>query len=377
MVTPKGALLEEVVRAYFARQGFYVLRSVPFRFEDNDVTDIDVWLYARQSASARIRGIVDVKNKKSPKAFERVIWVKGLQSILNCDRATIATTDNSVSLAKFANSQKVAFLSKQFLDRVEKRVGPTERLTLEEFEQKIQSYPAHKVDGDWMQILRSTKSAVVSLKGFTAFNKAMLAFRFFSERAEVRVQHNEIAIRSALLTAGIACIALDAALEKFTFEDAATRVAGIMEGVTYGDGDNRAKQSIETALAAIAEGTPNGRALAANARQHLDHRFSEMRADIIAEHFARDTNSQPLFNIAKELDEAAHAIWPSSIPTLSIEARTALGIFADFCRIKRSSLPIGTSHVNAPSADQPLSFSSSTLVKEVADEFPPSQQPLI
>ena len=47
MAATKGAVLEELVRAYFARQGFFVLRSVPYRFDGEDVTDLDVWLYSR------------------------------------------------------------------------------------------------------------------------------------------------------------------------------------------------------------------------------------------------------------------------------------------------------------------------------------------
>jgi hypothetical protein len=48
-----GAGLEELVRAYFARQGFFALRGVSHRFEEEEVTDIDAWLYGRQSASVR------------------------------------------------------------------------------------------------------------------------------------------------------------------------------------------------------------------------------------------------------------------------------------------------------------------------------------
>ena len=116
MAPGKGPALEELVRAYFARQGFFALRSVPLQYEENDVTDLDVWLYARQSATTRVRAIVDVKNKKSPKAFERVLWVKGLQTVMKCDRAIVATTDSSPSLLRFAQSQNIAVLSKDFLD---------------------------------------------------------------------------------------------------------------------------------------------------------------------------------------------------------------------------------------------------------------------
>lgn len=341
MALGKGPALEELVREYFARQGYFALRSVPFRVDDEDVTDLDVWLYSRQAASARIRGVVDVKNKKSPKAFERVLWVKGVQEVLKCDRAIIATTDANPALIRFAQAQKIAVLPKSFLDRLSQKLEVDGRLTLEQYVSLVQSYPDQKQDGDWLRVLRDAKSAIASLGGFPAFNKTMFAFRFFAERAEVRLQHRDVAVRCALLTAGLACIALDAALERFVFEESDARFQGLVEGVTYGDsGDGRVKNSINIALSALSEGMQNGKVIAAQAREQLDKRLSAIRADIVAEYFMREHNSQHLFGAAKEFDSAAHAASASESQQLSLEARSILGVFADFVGVKRSVLPI-------------------------------------
>lgn len=356
MTTTKGPLLEELVRAYFSSQGFFSLRSVPYRYDGDDVTDIDVWLYSRQTLSVRVKGIVDVKNKKSPKAYERVLWVKGLQSALKCDKAVIATTDTNASLVKFARQQEIPVITKYFLERLEKKLGTSSRLTLEEFIENIQSYSAHKQDGDWLRVLADAKSAVASLNGFPAFNKAMFAFRFFSERAEVRTQNREQAIRCALLTAAISCIALDSAIEGLTFEDVNKKYQGLMNGVTYGDsGDGRVKQSFDMALSALAEGMQNGKAISAQARQNFDKRLSQIRAEIIAEYFSREHNAIPLFVVARELDEAAHSKESLENISLSIEARSILGVFADFIGVKRSTLPIGSAPiiVETSSPDEP------------------------
>jgi hypothetical protein len=42
----KGYRLEELLRAYFLRAGFFVVRAVPFQHAGDDLTDIDLWLYA-------------------------------------------------------------------------------------------------------------------------------------------------------------------------------------------------------------------------------------------------------------------------------------------------------------------------------------------
>lgn len=380
LATSKGANLEELVRAYFARQGYFAIRSVPFRFENEDVTDIDVWLYSRQAASARIRVVVDVKNKKSPKGFERVLWTKGVQTVLKCDRAIVATTDTNPALARFAQSQGVGVLAKVFLERLEKKLVPEERLTLEQFIEEIQENTSHKKDGDWLKVLGEAKSAVASLPGFPAFNKTMMAFRFFAERAEVRPQYRTQALRCAMLCGALACVALDGALERFVYDEPQSRHQGLLEGVTYGDsGDGRIRQSIETALALLAEGMANGKTIAAQARDRLSDQLEALRADVIAEHFMRETNAQHLYSVAKELEEWAFSQKPQEGPTLSIEARTILGVFADFVVVTRTALPLsGTSATSRDSAaghEEVAALEASDQPEEVAEE--PRQQPLL
>ena len=339
MAILKGHALEELVRAYFSRQGYFALRSVPFRFDDEDVTDVDVWLYSRQAASVRIRSIVDVKNKKSPKAFERVLWVKGLQQAMRCDRAVVATTEVSTTLTRFAQTQNITVLSKNFLEKLAVKLNTGERISLEEFIEGIQRYEANKQDGDWLKILGDAKSAVASVAGFPAFNSAMLAFRFFGERVEVRMQHRESALRCALLTAALSCVALDAALERFVFGDVDQRFNGIIDGVLYGDsGDGKVRASIFKAFEIVAEELPNGKAIAAKAQDQFDQRLQKVRADIIAEFFVREQNAQHLFNVARELEFAAHTSGDPTRFQLSLEAKSILGVFADFSGIKRFAI---------------------------------------
>ncbi|XVO86703.1 hypothetical protein ACQ9Y2_23670 [Pseudomonas palleroniana] len=347
----KGPSLEELVRAYFSKQGFYAIRSVPFTFEGSDVTDIDVWLYSRQTASVRIKAIVDVKNKRSPKAYERILWVKGLQSILKCDRAIIATTDENKGLAKFAHENNISVLSKGFLDRLDKKINADARLSLEDFNLLIHENSNHKHDGDWIKVLAETKSALASLGSFPAFNKAMMAFHFFADRMEVRSQHSDQLQRCLLSVASQACIALDGALEKLTFQDAVFRFEGVRDGITYGDGDGKFRQSLELAFRAISENVVNGKTLASQAKENIDQELSKIRADLIAEYFTREHNAQALFGAAKEMDEKAFAKNCGEIE-LSLEARSILGVFADFVRVKRSVLPISrTPPTTAPKKD--------------------------
>jgi hypothetical protein len=335
----KGAGLEELVRAYFARQGFFALRGVFYRFEEEEVTDIDVWLYGRQSASVRTRSVVDVKDKRSPKAFERILWARGMQLALGCDRAIVATTDGGAKIIRFAHQQKVALLTKDFLGRLQNKLEAGDRLSSEQFIDNIKGYKDHKHDGDWLKQISDAKSAVVSLPGYPAFNKAIRSFRFFAERAQTRPQHKEQALRGAYLSAALACIALDTALERVVYEDQTSRYVAIAAGVTYGDaGDAKVQNSIATVLSVLAEGMENGRVVARQAKDALDKMLETVRADIIAEHFSKEHNAGVLFAVAKELDDRAHSSDRSKIQALSTEAKSVLGVFADFVQAKRAAL---------------------------------------
>ena len=337
MAQPKGAGLEELARAYFARQGFIAVRSVSIQFEDEEVTDVDVWLYGRQGAGTRTRGLVDVKDKKSPKAFERVLWVRGMQLALGCDRAFVATTDASPKVTRFAQQQKVALLPALYLRRpVENQ---PDRLSLEELIANIQQFSSHKQDGDWLKQIANAKSAVVSLPPYPAFNKAISAFRFFAERAATRPQHREQALRGAYFAASLACMALDAASERLAFEEKTGRHRLLYAGVTYGDvGDGRVKSSINTVLDVIANGVKNGKVIARQTGDAIDEMFAGLRAEIIAEFFAKDENLQMLFPVARELEGKAHARSRAELTTLSVEAKSVLGVFADFVGAKRTAL---------------------------------------
>lgn len=375
MALAKGAGLEELARAYFSRQGFVAIRSVSIQFEDEEVTDVDVWLYGRQGGGARTRALVDVKDKKSPKAFERIMWARGMQLALNCDRAVVATTDTNAKVTRFAQHQKVALLTAAYLrhwsggDDVLK-----ERLSLEELTSSIQSYGGQKQDGDWLKQIASAKSAVVSLAPYPAFNRAIASFRFFAERAATRPQHREQALRGAFLSASLACMALDSALERLAFEEPAARYKLLHSGVTYGDaGDNRVQSSIDTVLSVISNGVKNGRVIARQTNDALEEMFAGVRAEIIAEFFAKEQNAQQLFPVARELEGRAHARWREGLVGLSVEAKSIIGVFADFVGAKRTAL---LSSEFVASVSSPASPSLKTKGKVASDgELPAAASP--
>ena len=106
----KGELMEELLRYYFLEMGYFVARGVKFQYQNMDVTDIDLFLYGRPSSLTRERINVDIKNKKTPQAFERIVWANGLMRILNLDSCIVATTDSKPIITSFAQSMHTMVL---------------------------------------------------------------------------------------------------------------------------------------------------------------------------------------------------------------------------------------------------------------------------
>ena len=66
-----------------------------------------------------------------------------------------------------------------------------------------------------------------------------------------------------------------------------------------------------------------------------------VRADVIAEYFTKEHNAAALVAVAKELDDRAHSVDSTEIQTLSVDAKSILGVFADFVQAKRAVLMNG------------------------------------
>lgn len=335
-MTGKGEYLEELVRWYYYEQGFYALRSVDYTVDEEKITDIDVWLYARQSAGVRIRVLVDCKNRSSgAKAPERILWVKGLQHAFGADRGVVATTADKPSIARLAREQNITLLPKRILDALEKRFAADERLTWEEFTAVVRQNRDDKSE-KWVVSLDRAKAAVASAPGFAAFNACLTAFNFFASKIETQVRHRERLLRCAYFSASLACIALDAAIAPVTFNDPIDRHVEIERGVTYGN--ESARESIGFVLSVVSDYMDNGRAIAQQIKDALNKLFENVRSEVIAEYFSKEPNAAVLFQVARELDKCAFTRKPEDVTKLSADAKSVLGVFADFIRADRKSM---------------------------------------
>src|SRR5690349_18167138 len=114
----KGENMEELIRNYFLTLGYYVVRGVKYQYQGYDVTDVDLYLYGRSSSLTRERINVDIKNKKSPQAFERILFATGLKKLLGFDSCIVATTDKRPAVHEFGQAHETIILDGEFLAKI-------------------------------------------------------------------------------------------------------------------------------------------------------------------------------------------------------------------------------------------------------------------
>lgn len=171
---PKGPAAEEALRNYFLKIGYFVARGCKFSYGGFSVTDMDLWLYARISPLSRERISVDIKNKRTPQALERIFWAKGLQTVLGLDGCVVATTDSRPDVRNFGLQHDVKVLDGKFLARLTKSAkSQQERISEEEFLVAIEDRALGRLGGDWRSRYERSKSRLIYSLNFDGCNATL------------------------------------------------------------------------------------------------------------------------------------------------------------------------------------------------------------
>jgi hypothetical protein len=346
----KGPMLEEALRAYFLKAGYFVVRGVPFIFEGFDVTDVDIWLYGRASSVSREIALVDVKNKKTPQAIERIFWTKGLQQAIKADRAIVATTEKRAEVKDFGRQMDVLVLDGVFLSKLATRDAHLEqRLSDEEFLALIGSYSLAKVDGDWKGRLVACKGLLSRGLSFDVCNQLLTQGKFFAEQAITKPSQSEVALRCLYAICGYLLIAVDFELRELSFLESSDRARVIAEGFTYGSkGRNGLKKLIDLSLGLVSEYANEGRAIANQVRAKVERSLSDIPTGILGEFFSKRDVQTGLFATAREFEAFSMARVFQPHTSASTDMRSALGCLLDYWGIDRTHLTVSREEPAGP-----------------------------
>jgi hypothetical protein len=328
----KGAAAEEALRNYFLSIGYFVVRGCKFTFNRFDVTDVDLWLYARNSPLSRERICVDIKNKKTPQALERIFWAKGLQAVLEFDACIVATTDTRPDVSEFGLQHNVKVLDGRFLSRLTKSPrSHLERVSEEEFVSDIEGGSLGRLGGDWRGRYETSKSRLLHSLNFDGCNAWLEDISYLLSQAASGIDTRRLlyATCSHLLTA------MDFVLREFVTADQEKRRQVIERGIRYGMSGQAFTEKVGRMAAALVESVAAQPGLAETVQQELQAQAAHVRADVLAEYFSKTSAGAGLFEVALAFEAAAFSpkiVAQSALPATS---QSVIGVLADFCGVDR------------------------------------------
>jgi len=333
----KGHKMEELLRSYFLKAGYYVVRGVPFVYEGFNITDIDLWLYGRSSSVSREITIVDIKNKKTPQAIERIFWVQGLKQASKATNAVVATTEKRQEVKDFGRDLGILVLDGSFLTKLAKSDDPTaQRLGEEEFISRINDYSLGKLDGDWKGRVFLCKSLLSRGLSFDNCNEWLSHAKFFAEQAITKPTQRETAMRSFYLICSFVAIAIDFSLKELSFLEHNEKITMIKDGFTYGSkGSSGMKKVLNVAMRLVEQHAADGTSISRQVRSSVEHQLSSLNTVILGEYFSKIDVAKTIFTVAKELENLSMQRVFLSHDTASIEARAMLSCLLDYWDIDR------------------------------------------
>ena len=322
----KGELMEEKLRTYFLNNGYFVVRGVRYSFESNEITDIDLFLYGRSSSISRERINVDIKNKKNPKAFERILWTKGLQTLLGFDKCLVATTDKRETIRNYGLKHNVIVLDGNFLQKL--TYNSSVRFNEEDFMINISKYKSYKTyrNQSWKNIYDKSKSRLLSELDFSGFNSSILDLRYFLNNC-FNQQKKEIAIRMSYIFLSHSLLILDYLLKDIAFLEPNLRKEHLKNGFKYG---NLGKEGVHRTID-MAVKMAGSRVSANEIRKSLE---SDDIA-VLFEFFSKVDTIKNVFKWALSFEEIGFSLTYKNPNDLSPELKGVFALFLDYFEINR------------------------------------------
>jgi hypothetical protein len=337
----KGLKLEELLRAYFLRAGFFVVRSIPFQHAGDDLTDIDLWLYERPTGYSRRRQIVDAKSKTKPKAVERLLWTKGLAQLLEVDGAYVATTDSRSMLRAISKKLGIAVLDGADIRRISEsdKVLFHDRINEEGLLQRIAAADRQRRDKELQLQYHDIKHSLIDNFGAGTINRGLEAFDELATRA-VHVHPNteaaEIALRLSYFAAAVVAIALDYIGAEMSFRTSEERYLALSNAIRYGQTDKEAGlERMRLAAALVQKYAPNGDATAKTMELALGRELANIPAEIIAEFVVRNSRSD-LFQIARRLEHLSMSKALKPFDLLEFGEKAFVAALLDYAGVDRN-----------------------------------------
>lgn len=332
----KGFETEELLRAYFLRAGFFVVRGVNLKYGDSDLTDIDLWIYERSATLARRRMIIDIKDKQKPQASERLFFVSGLAKIVGVEGVGVATTDKNPMLRELAQKNKVIWIDGNDLQRLKKsdQLTSTGRLSDEQLFNKIDELDKSRGSRQYRLLTENVKSAVGDRFGTSSANKAIEAFQIFSDetiKSHPKSPSAEVLTRLSFFACALVAAGLDFASADSALRPTNERCALMAKAIRFGENAEGTFQKLEWTEMALRDYIENGSSIAKQIKDGFETDAKAIPAEDLADIVIKLSNTNKLFEIARTLESAAFNVDTVCFDNLPVDAKGFVGALLDFC----------------------------------------------
>ena len=367
----KGVVLEELMRAFFLRAGFFVVRGVPYRYKDEDLTDIDLWMYERPNGCTRRLQICDIKYKRRPKAVERMFWTHGVAAALGVDSAHVVTTDKRPYLRSIARTLNIHLIDGNDVNRIKasRNIGLSNRLHDEALNAEVRAVD-FDLKGQDLQTERKnllssltvgfgTKSIVTALGSFARLAK-------FSVNSHPDSRTARASGRLAYLAAAIACASLDYLSREAAFGTSNQKRDLITDAVRKGIlNEDTGKLALDLAMNLIEQFVPAGASVSLGIEARLTDELSKIPAEIISDQAVVLVESNELFKTSCEFEMSCYAKELPTFDRLSRPCKSMLGSLLDFGEIPRRDFALAWNTIDREDVSEPTSpkdnFTQQTL----------------
>jgi hypothetical protein len=335
----KGYIAEEVLRNYFIRLGYFAVRGVALRYENVDLTDIDILLFGKKSPLSRERINVDAKNKKSSQVSERIFFAAGICSLLKFNSYIVATTDQRECIRNFTVDNHIQLLDGQFLKKLctNFSIG-LERISEENLLKQISQDRLGKLITNYTDRYQLAKSRLASNLTFSTCNELISDCHFFAKAVLDDAPARTGCLRALYSLISFFLIVLDYIHKDLALLSDEMRHSSLREGFTYGEiGFSGMQKYSDTIFAFLESEGAISQAILTNTKQNLITAFESLPSNIFSDYFSQNQVARELFKIARDFDGVAFATSLPSPDTLPASLKSILFIFLDYFDIDRTA----------------------------------------
>jgi hypothetical protein len=299
------------------------------------VTDIDLWLYG-PAGVFRERINVDIKNKRTPQAIERIFWTLGAMQVLKLDRCIVVTPETNPAVLDFGKRCNVTVIDGHCLKAIMAE-APADCLTEEEFAVAVRPADAEEKAKEFQRRYEGAKKRLLTHFSFDGCNLHLLDIRKCMEDLTAYPGMAASARRMLYVLVSYLTVTLDHLLSKAAFTDLGACCREVELGLRYGSsGRNRLDEFSRILEGCRTADNEDANRVINGIIARLQAGATELRTDIVAEYSVRQVGPGKLLELGRAFEQVAYARECPSIAGLQTDLKSAIMMLVDFCGFDRT-----------------------------------------